>query len=151
MGLVLRPWSSEAPSRVPFRRMAIAAMAEAFDKISAAIPFVRLFWVGLNGAGAKIERVPGPETCTNSKGNISRFGFDWSINAADRFQEDPDGKHVIPRYFGEPLVWERRIEILALAPDTLVHRAIEFVVRPSPDPMNGVGVRFWRVEGANGK
>ena len=79
------------------------------------------------------------------------MGFDWFARRRDRFQEGPDRQHVIPCHLREPLVGEGRIEILALAPDTLVHRAIEVVVRPGANPMNGVGRNIRRVEGAEGR
>ena len=56
-------------------RMAIAAMAEPFDKIGAAVPLVRLRRVRLEFARVEIESVPGSQTCPNVERKHQAIGF----------------------------------------------------------------------------
>ena len=134
--------------REPLGRMAVAAMAEAFDEVGAAIHLGRLRWVGPEFALMEEERVPSRHAGADVEGKVRRVFLGRPVRRRDRSQVRPDRKHVVARDFGEPLVGERRIEVFPVVADALVHRAIELLVRPAANPLLRVGGYVGGVEGA---
>src|SRR6185437_13936431 len=93
----------------------------------------RLFRVRLESAFMKIEFVP---PCHHFPHAQRPREFGWLVllpDRSNRVEESLDRMHVRAAYLGEPGIRERRIEVLAVATDAIVHRVVEVLFRPLAD------------------
>src|SRR5690606_30197486 len=105
------------------RRMAGTAMAEALDKVGAAVPFGRLLRVGLEFAGREEKAVPSDhrEAVIERPRELVLPGM--GTNRLKSPQIGPYVVHVLARDLGEPRIGERRIQAIAIRVLALVHGA----------------------------
>ena len=128
--------------REPLGRMAIAAMAEAVDEIGAAVHLGRTSTgrggIRLRRKKSAFQPTSGADVEWEGQAGLLR----GLVRRGNRSKVRADGERVVTRHAGEPLIGERGVEVLPVAADALMHRAIELVVRPGADSLFASGVMF---------
>src|ERR1700757_1159827 len=109
-----------------------SAMTETFDEIVAAVPHIRLCWIGLKHAGLEIDQIPGGRS---RSANVERKPqLVWLNLVADRIQGaqiGPDRRHIVTSDLGVGGIGHRRREAPPTPADALMHDPTEILLRPA--------------------
>ena len=132
------------PTQKVARRMAVAAVAEAFDQIRATIPRSRLGGIGRVRALLKVQLAPPNHRHAYIEGEIQMVDVHGIAHGFDRAQIREDRVDVRARDPGVKVVGHGRIHVLAAFVHAVVQGAVEIVGRPTPDACVRIGRDVWR-------
>ena len=120
-------------------RVAHRAMAEALDKIGAAVPFAGLGGIRLELARGKIQRAPAEDQRAIVVGKTKIVRAVGGSHRTDRHQVGEDRVAVLARDLRVRAEWHRRVEQSAVRVASGVERPVELVRRPGTDSGLGIG------------
>src|SRR5271165_1943560 len=118
--------------------MAIAAMPQTLDEISAPIPRRRLAWVRCERAFREIKLTPCRHRPAYVEWKTQVIDLDEASHRSEGTQISEDRIDIDPCDLGVEVIWHCRIHVLSGAIDTVVQCAIEVVRRPESNPSCGV-------------
>jgi hypothetical protein len=126
--------------------VACRAVPGPLDEIRPPVPLLRFLRVRLEGPGLEEQRVPTGHRLAHAERPRELRLLRLLAHRPEGIEVGLDGEHVVARHLREPRIGKRRVEVLALVVDPLVHRAVELLVGPVADAGLAVGRDVRRVD-----
>src|SRR6478752_1629395 len=110
--------------------MARTAMTEAFNKIGAPIPVFGLVWVRHEPAGNEVHEIPELQAEADVKWKRQLIWNDLVVHRLDRCKIGTDRQHIVARNLRVGGIGHGWIEVIAAAPDSIMHGRDKLIVSP---------------------
>nr|GEZ34032.1 hypothetical protein [Tanacetum cinerariifolium] len=127
------------PANQVLRRVARAAVAQAFNQVSAAVPLLGLVRIGLEFALLEVDQVPCDEAGAHVERERQLIGLDLVVHRVDGFEVRKDRQIVLTPHLGVSGEGHGAVQTLAVQAMAFGHGVLEVLEAPATDTGGRVG------------